>query len=74
MLTVVVLSAVTTMPVMIGLNVTVGGQSMTVTLGTVQLSVTPGPNVSSSSIAPQQVKPSIIPTRKKVYWKSSGDN
>jgi type IV pilus assembly protein PilY1 len=51
-------------------NVVVGGQSMTVTLGTAQLSGAP----NSSAIAPQQVKPTIIPTRKKVFWKSSGEN
>jgi type IV pilus assembly protein PilY1 len=58
-------------------NVVVGGQSMTVTLGTAQLSPPPGVGsslVGSSPIAPQQVKPTIVPTRKKVYWKSSGEN
>jgi hypothetical protein len=53
-------------------NVVVGGQSMTVTLGTSQLSGVSG--VGNSSIAPQQVKPTIVPTRKKVFWKSSGEN
>jgi type IV pilus assembly protein PilY1 len=53
-------------------NVVVNGMAMTVTIGTVQLSAPPG--VSSSSIAPQQVKPTIVPTRKKVFWKSSGEN
>jgi type IV pilus assembly protein PilY1 len=50
-------------------NVVVGGQAMTVTLGTVQLS-----GGASSPISPQQVKPTIVPTRKKVFWKSSGEN
>ena len=50
-------------------NVVVGGQAMTVTLGTAQLS-----GVASSPISPQQVKPTIVPTRKKLYWKSSGEN
>jgi type IV pilus assembly protein PilY1 len=50
-------------------NVVVGGQSMTVAIGTAQLS-----GAVSSAIAPQQVKPSIVPTRKKLYWKSSGEN
>jgi len=50
-------------------NVVVGGQAMTVTLGTAQLS-----GGASSPISPQQVKPSIVPTRKKVFWKSSGEN
>jgi hypothetical protein len=47
----------------------VSGQSMTVAIGTAQLS-----GGVSSSISPQQVKPSIVPTRKKIYWKSSGEN
>jgi len=50
-------------------NVVVGGQAMTVTLGTVQLS-----GGASSPISPQQVKPTVVPTRKKVFWKSSGEN
>lgn len=50
-------------------NVVVGGVAMTVTIGTAQLS-----GGASSPISPQQVKPNILPTRKKVYWKSSGEN
>jgi type IV pilus assembly protein PilY1 len=50
-------------------TVVVNGQSMTVAIGTAQLS-----GGTSSPIAPQQVKPSIVPTRKKLYWKSSGEN
>jgi len=50
-------------------NVMVGGQSMTVAIGTAQLS-----GGVSSPISPQQVKPNIVPTRKKIYWKSSGEN
>jgi type IV pilus assembly protein PilY1 len=45
------------------------GQSMTVTIGTAQLS-----GGVSSPISPQQIKPGIVPTRKKLYWKSSGEN
>jgi type IV pilus assembly protein PilY1 len=50
-------------------NVVVNGQAMTVTIGTAQLS-----GGVSSPISPQQVKPNIVPTRKKLYWKSSGEN
>jgi type IV pilus assembly protein PilY1 len=50
-------------------NVIISGQPMTVVIGTAQLS-----GSVSSPIAPQQVKPSIMPTRKKIYWKSSGEN
>jgi type IV pilus assembly protein PilY1 len=50
-------------------NVIVGGTSMTVTFGTAQQ----GGGVSSPQ-APNQVKPVIVPTRKKLYWKSSGEN
>lgn len=50
-------------------NVVVNGQSMTVTIGTAQLS-----GGVSSPIAPQQIKPNIVPVRKKIYWKSSGEN
>jgi type IV pilus assembly protein PilY1 len=50
-------------------NVVVNGQPMTVTIGTAQMS-----GAVSSPISPQQVKPNIVPTRKKIYWKSSGEN
>jgi type IV pilus assembly protein PilY1 len=50
-------------------NVVVNGQSMTVAIGTAQLS-----GGVSSPISPQQVKPNIVPTRKKIFWKSSGEN
>lgn len=50
-------------------NVVVNGQAMTVTIGTAQLS-----GGVSSPISPQQVKPAIVPTRKKIFWKSSGEN
>ena len=53
-------------------NGVVGGPSRTGTRGTAQLSAPPG--VNSSPIAPQQVMPNIVPTRKKIYWKSSGEN
>jgi len=50
-------------------NVLVGGQSITVTIGTAQLS-----GSVSTPISPQQVQPNIVPTRKKIFWKSSGEN
>lgn len=50
-------------------NVMVGGQSMTMAIGTAQLS-----GGVSTPISPQQIKPNIVPTRKKIYWKSSGEN
>jgi type IV pilus assembly protein PilY1 len=50
-------------------NVLVGGQSITVTIGTAQLS-----GSVSTAISPQQVQPNIVPTRKKIFWKSSGEN
>jgi type IV pilus assembly protein PilY1 len=50
-------------------NVVISGQPVTVVIGTAQLS-----GSVSSPIAPQQVKPSIMPSRKKIYWKSSGEN
>jgi type IV pilus assembly protein PilY1 len=50
-------------------TVVVNGQTMTVAIGTAQLS-----GGVSSPISPQQILPSIVPTRKKIYWKSSGDN
>src|SRR5258708_29693301 len=53
-------------------NVVVNGMPMTVTLGTGQLSAPPG--VSSSSIPPHKASPTIVPTRKKVFCKSSADN
>jgi Tfp pilus tip-associated adhesin PilY1 len=55
-------------------NVVIGGQSMTVTIGTAQLIGGGTGGVGSSPIAPQQVKPAIVPVRKKIYWKSSGEN
>jgi type IV pilus assembly protein PilY1 len=45
-------------------------QSVTVAIGTAQLSS----SAVSSIISPQQVSPNIVPTRKKIYWKSSGEN
>ncbi len=51
-------------------NVVVNGVAITVALGTVQSS---GSGVSSP-IAPQQISPTIVPTRKKIFWKSSGEN
>ncbi len=50
-------------------TVVVNGQSMTVAIGTAQLS-----GGVSSPISPQQVNPNIVPVRKKIYWKSSGEN
>jgi type IV pilus assembly protein PilY1 len=63
-------------------NVVVGGQSMTVAIGAAGLSGPPGgiqpgvpqPDPNSCGPCVQQVKPAIVPTRKKIYWKSSGEN
>jgi hypothetical protein len=28
----------------------------------------------SAAVSPQEVRPRIIPKRKQIYWKSSGEN
>jgi type IV pilus assembly protein PilY1 len=50
-------------------TVPVGAKLTTVVIGAVQRS-----GGSSAAISPQEVKPTIIPTRKTVYWKSSGED
>jgi len=50
-------------------TVNVDGQVQTVTIGAAQLS-----GGVSSAINAQQVRPTIIPTRKELYWKSSGSD
>jgi type IV pilus assembly protein PilY1 len=50
-------------------TVSVDGRVETIVIGAAQLSGGP-----SAAIAPQQVRPTIIPTRKEIYWKSSGEN
>jgi type IV pilus assembly protein PilY1 len=50
-------------------TVSVDGRVETVVIGAAQLSGSP-----SAAIAPQEVRPTIIPTRKEIYWKSSGEN
>lgn len=61
-------------------TVVVGGQSVTVAIGVAQLSGIglPGSGLpgsgGDSAIAPQLVNPTIVPTRKKIFWKSSGEN
>jgi type IV pilus assembly protein PilY1 len=53
----------------VGAAVPVGAKLTTVVIGAVQRS-----GGSSAAISPQEVKPTIIPTRKTVYWKSSGED
>jgi len=70
-------------------NVVVNGVSMTVTFGTSQLGgamgapggssggstgVTPSLGTAGSPLGPNLMKPAIVPVRKKIYWKSSGEN
>jgi type IV pilus assembly protein PilY1 len=68
-------------------NVVVAGQSMTVAIGAANLAGPPGGiSVTSSGVitpqsdpnsctgCTQQIKPAIVPARKKIYWKSSGEN
>jgi type IV pilus assembly protein PilY1 len=50
-------------------TVPVAGQTIQAVIGAGQLS-----GGTSCGICPQQVKPAIIPTRKTIFWKSSGDN
>jgi type IV pilus assembly protein PilY1 len=50
-------------------TVNINGQVETVIIGAAQLS-----GATSAAISAQQVKPSIVPTRKQIYWKSSGEN
>ena len=49
-------------------TVVVNGNVMNVAFGTALSG-----GVSSPS-SPQQILPSIVPTRKRIYWKSSGEN
>jgi type IV pilus assembly protein PilY1 len=50
-------------------TVNINGQIETVIIGAAQLS-----GATSAAISAQQVQPSIVPTRKQIYWKSSGVN
>jgi type IV pilus assembly protein PilY1 len=50
-------------------TVPVGDQVVNVTIGAAQLS-----GGTSCGICPQQVGPAITPTRKSIFWKSSGEN
>jgi len=52
-------------------TVPVNGQAITITIGAAQLS---GSGGTSCGICPQQVNPAIVPTRKTIFWKSSGEN
>jgi type IV pilus assembly protein PilY1 len=49
--------------------VPVDGQVITTVIGAAQLS-----GGTSCGICPQQVKPAIVPTRKRIFWKGSGEN
>jgi type IV pilus assembly protein PilY1 len=50
-------------------TVPVGTQVVTVTIGTAQLA-----GGVSCGICAQQVSPAIVPTRKTIFWKASGEN
>jgi type IV pilus assembly protein PilY1 len=49
--------------------VPVNGQVVQTVIGAAQLS-----GGTSCGICPQQVKPAIVPTRKTIFWKGSGEN
>jgi type IV pilus assembly protein PilY1 len=68
-------------------NVVVAGQSMTVAIGAANLGgppggvsvtssgvITPQPDPNSCTGCAQKINPAIVPARKKIYWKSSGEN
>lgn len=50
-------------------SVPVDGQVVQAVIGAAQIS-----GGASCGICPQQVKPAIIPTRKTIFWKGSGEN
>jgi type IV pilus assembly protein PilY1 len=50
-------------------SVPVNGQVVQTVIGAAQLS-----GGTSCGICPQQVKPAIVPTRKTIFWKGSGEN
>jgi type IV pilus assembly protein PilY1 len=50
-------------------SVPVGEQVVQAVIGAAQLS-----GGASCGICPQQVKPAIVPTRKPIFWKGSGEN
>jgi type IV pilus assembly protein PilY1 len=50
-------------------SVPVDGQVVQTVIGAAQLS-----GGTSCGICPQQVKPAIVPTRKTIFWKGSGEN
>jgi type IV pilus assembly protein PilY1 len=50
-------------------SVPVNGQVVQTVIGAAQLS-----GGASCGICPQQVKPAIVPTRKTIFWKGSGEN
>ena len=50
-------------------SVPVNGQVVQTVIGAAQLS-----GGASCGICPQQVKPAIVPTRKPIFWKGSGEN
>jgi hypothetical protein len=49
--------------------VPVDGQVVETVIGAAQLN-----GGTNCGICPQQVSPSIVPTRKPVFWKASGEN
>jgi type IV pilus assembly protein PilY1 len=49
--------------------VPINGQVVETVIGAAQLS-----GGASCGICPQQVKPAIVPNRKTIFWKSSGEN
>jgi type IV pilus assembly protein PilY1 len=52
-------------------TVPVDGQVITVAIGAAQLL---GSGGASCGICPQQVNPAIVPTRKTIFWRASGEN
>ena len=52
-------------------TVPINGQMDTIVIGAAQLS---GAGGTSCGICPQQVGPAIVPTRKTIFWRSSGEN
>jgi len=68
-------------------TVVVGGQSLTLAISTANLAgssgnvgvsqsgvITPHTDPNSCSTCLQSLKPGIVPARKKIFWKSSGEN
>ena len=55
-------------------TVPVNNQVVTIVIGAAQLGSGSGSGGASCGICPQQVSPAIVPARKTIFWKSSGEN